>query len=201
MALAAAALEPRPIVLLIDISGSMETYARVMLRFAHALVRTNRRTEVFVFGTRLTRVTRALATRNVDDALAHVSAEVNDWSGGTRIGECLRDYNKRWAGRNGSSDSITVVLSDGWDRGDPTIVATETQRLRRNSRRFLWLNPLAGAAGFEPLAAGMAAAVTTSTTAPRRLARRPRRSSAQLLADTRWGAQPPRTNSFSSSTA
>jgi uncharacterized protein with von Willebrand factor type A (vWA) domain len=194
-------IEPRPIVLLIDISGSMETYARVMLRFAHALVRANRRTEVFVFGTRLTRVTRALATRNVDDALARVSADVADWSGGTRIGDCLREYNKRWAGRIGSSDSITVVLSDGWDRGDPALVAAETQRLRRNSRRLLWLNPLAGAADFEPLAAGMAAAVRHVDRLLPAGSLADLESFARLLADTHWGAQPARTNAFSSSTA
>ena len=194
-------VEPRPIVLLIDISGSMETYARVMLRFAHALTRANRRTEVFVFGTRLTRVTRSLATRSVDDALARVSAEVADWSGGTRIGECLREYNKRYAGRNGSSDSITVVLSDGWDRGDPTLVATETARLRRNCRRLLWLNPLAGAADFEPLAAGMAAALHNVDRLLPAGSLADLESFAELLIDTRWGAQPARTNAFSSSIA
>jgi uncharacterized protein with von Willebrand factor type A (vWA) domain len=149
---------PRPITLLIDVSGSMESYARLMLRFAHALRRVNRRTEVFVFGTRLTRVTRALATRHVDEALARVSADVVDWSGGTRIGESLREYNRRWAGRVGSADGIIVVLSDGWDRGEPYVVDREMAKLRRNCRRLLWLNPLAGAPGFKPLAAGMAAA-------------------------------------------
>ena len=149
---------PRPITLLIDVSGSMESYARLMLRFAHALRRVNSRTEVFVFGTRLTRVTRALASRKVDDALARVSADVQDWSGGTRIGESLRDYNRRWAGRVGSSDGIVVVLSDGWDRGEPALVDREMAKLHRNSRRLLWLNPLAGSPGFQPLAAGMAAA-------------------------------------------
>jgi uncharacterized protein with von Willebrand factor type A (vWA) domain len=149
---------PRPITLLIDVSGSMESYARLMLRFAHALRRVNPRTEVFVFGTRLTRVTRSLATRRVDDALARVSAEVQDWSGGTRIGESIREYNRRWAGRVASSDGIVVVLSDGWDRGEPALVDREMAKLRRNCRRLLWLNPLAGSPGFQPLAAGMAAA-------------------------------------------
>jgi uncharacterized protein len=146
------------VTLLIDVSGSMDAHARVLLRFAHALRRVNRRAEVFVFGTRLTRVSRALATRRVDAALARVSAQVLDWSGGTRIGECLREYNRRWAARVSSSDAIVVVLSDGWDRGDPVLVEQEMARLHRNSHRLLWLNPLAGAPGFEPLAAGMAAA-------------------------------------------
>ncbi len=180
-------VEPRPIVLLIDISGSMETYARVMLRFAHVLRRVNRRTEVFVFGTRLTRATQALATRNVDDALARVSAEVADWSGGTRIGASLRDFNRRWAGRIGSSGGITVVLSDGWDRGEPTLVATETARLRRNSRRLLWLNPLAGSAGFEPLAAGMAAAARHVDRLLPAGSLTDLEDFAELLTDSRWG--------------
>jgi uncharacterized protein with von Willebrand factor type A (vWA) domain len=149
---------PRPVTLLIDVSGSMDSYARLLLRFAHALARVNRRTEVFVFGTRLTRVTRQVRERSVDDALALVSREVADWSGGTRIGESLRAFNQRWARRVTPTDSIIVVLSDGWDRGEPELVGAETARLKRNSHRLLWLNPLAGATGFEPLAAGMAAA-------------------------------------------
>jgi uncharacterized protein with von Willebrand factor type A (vWA) domain len=149
---------PRPVTLLIDVSGSMDAYARLMLRFAHALARVNRRTEVFVFGTRLTRVTRQVRERTVDGALAAVSKEVADWSGGTRIGESLRAFNQRWARRVTPTDSIVVVLSDGWDRGAPELVGEETARLKRNSHRLLWLNPLAGATGFEPLAAGMAAA-------------------------------------------
>jgi uncharacterized protein with von Willebrand factor type A (vWA) domain len=182
-------VEPRPIVLLIDVSGSMETYARVMLRFAHALLRANRRTEVFVFGTRLTRVTRALASRDVDAALARVSAEVADWSGGTRIGECLRDYNRRWVSRIAASAAITVVLSDGWDRGDATLVASQTARLRRNSKRLLWLNPLAGGADFEPLAAGMAAAVKHVDRLLPAGSLADLESFAQLLGVTHWGAR------------
>jgi uncharacterized protein with von Willebrand factor type A (vWA) domain len=181
-------VELRPIVLLVDVSGSMEAYARVMLRFAHALVRANRRTEVFVFGTRLTRVTRALALRDVDAALARVSAEVADWSGGTRIGECLRAYNRRFAGRGVPTYAVVVVLSDGWDRGDPTLVASETARLRRNSKRLLWLNPLASAADFEPLAAGMAAAVRHVDRLLPAGSLADLESFAQLLTETRWGA-------------
>ena len=150
--------EPRSITLLLDVSGSMDAYARVLLRFAHALGRVNRRTETFVFGTRLTRVTKQLRTRRGDEALAAVSAAVADFSGGTRIGGSLRDFNRRWAHRVSPSNSIVIVLSDGWDRGDPALVGSETARLRRNSHRLLWLNPLAGAPGYQPLAAGMAAA-------------------------------------------
>jgi uncharacterized protein len=184
---------PRPVTLLIDVSGSMETYARLLLRFAHSLRRVNRRVEVFVFGTRLTRVTAALAVRNVDEALARVSAEVADWSGGTRIGECLREYNRRWASRVSSSDGIVVVLSDGWDRGDPALVADETARLKRRSRRLLWLNPLASAAGFEPLAAGMAAAARHVDRLIPAGSLADLEDFAQLLADTRWGLKPART--------
>lgn len=182
-------VEPRPIVLLIDVSGSMETYARVMLRFAHALVRANRRTEVFVFGTRLTRVTRELAGHDVDAALSRVSGLVADWSGGTRIGECLREYNRRWASRSGTSSAITVVLSDGWDRGDPTLVSSETARLRRNSKRLLWLNPLASAADFEPLAAGMAAAVKHVDRLLPAGSLADLESFGRLLSETRWGVR------------
>jgi hypothetical protein len=182
-------VESRPVTLLIDVSGSMETYARVMLRFAHALRRVNRRAEVFVFGTRLTRVTRALATRQVDEALARASAEVADWSSGTRIGESLHEFNHRWAGRVASTDGIVVVMSDGWDRGDPALVGAETARLRRNSRRLLWLNPLAGAAGFEPLAAGMAAAVRHVDRLLPAGSLNDLDDFAHLLADTRWGAR------------
>ena len=180
-------VQPRSVTLLIDVSGSMETHARLMLRFAHALLRVNRHAEVFVFGTRLTRVTRALATRNADDALARVATDVADWSGGTRIGECLRDFNQNWASRIGSLDGIVIVLSDGWDRGDPALVATQTARLRRNSRRLLWLNPLAGAAGFEPLAAGMASAVRHVDRLLPAGSLNDLEDFADILADSRWG--------------
>jgi uncharacterized protein len=153
------------------------------------LLRANRRAEVFVFGTRLTRVTRALATRQIDVALARVSAEVADWSGGTRIGECLRDYNRRFAGRGIPTDAVVVVLSDGWDRGDPTLVSSETARLRRNSWRLLWLNPLASAADFEPLAAGMAAAVKHVDRLLPAGSLAHLESFAQLLSATGWGAK------------
>jgi uncharacterized protein with von Willebrand factor type A (vWA) domain len=149
---------PRGVVLLCDISGSMERHARVLLRFCHALARTEVPTEAFCFGTRLTRITPQLRYRDADEALLRISAAVGDWSGGTRIGTAFREFNLRWSRRTLRSSSIVLVVSDGWDRGDPAEVAAETARLRRSCHRLIWLNPLAGAAGYRPLAAGMAAA-------------------------------------------
>jgi len=150
---------PRQIVVLCDISGSMERQSRLLLRFIQALAASNRvRTESFVFGTRLTRVTRVLRDRDRDAALRRVSETVTDWAGGTRIGESFREFNLRWARRVLRSSGVVIVVSDGWDRGDPSLVAAETARLQRNCHRLIWLNPLAGAAGYEPLAAGMRAA-------------------------------------------
>jgi uncharacterized protein with von Willebrand factor type A (vWA) domain len=116
------------------------------------------RTESFVFGTRLTRVTRLLRDRDRDRALLRVSEAVTDWAGGTRIGESFHEFNQRWARRVLRSSGVVIVVSDGWDRGDPALVAEETARLRRNCHRLIWLNPLAGTPGYRPLAAGMAAA-------------------------------------------
>ncbi|MFN8619429.1 MAG: VWA domain-containing protein [Chloroflexota bacterium] len=150
--------EPRSIVLLCDISGSMERHARLLLRFGHALARSEVRTESFVFGTRLTRITPQLRHRDPDRALDRVSAAVTDWSGGTRIGGSFREFNQRWARRVLRTSGIVIVISDGWDRGDPAVVGEETARLRRNCHRLIWLNPLAGSKEYRPLAAGMAAA-------------------------------------------
>jgi hypothetical protein len=150
---------PRQIVVLCDISGSMERQSRLLLRFIQALAASNQvRTESFVFGTRLTRVTRLLRTRDRDAALRRVSETVTDWAGGTRIGDSFREFNLRWARRVLRTSGIVIVVSDGWDRGDPLLVAAETARLQRNCHRLIWLNPLAGAEGYEPLAAGMKAA-------------------------------------------
>jgi hypothetical protein len=151
--------EPRQLVVLCDISGSMERHSRLLLRFVQALARTNEvRTESFVFGTRLTRVTRVMRDRDRDRALARVADTVSDWAGGTRIGESFRDFNHRWARRTLRTSGVVIVVSDGWDRGDPALVAAETARLRRNCHRLVWLNPLASAPGYQPLAAGMKAA-------------------------------------------
>ncbi|HYN49090.1 MAG TPA: VWA domain-containing protein [Candidatus Nanopelagicales bacterium] len=150
---------PRTIVVLCDVSGSMERHARLLLRFAQALTRTSGvRTESFVFGTRLTRITHELRGRDPDLAIRRVTETVTDWSGGTRIGESLRTFNLRWARRVLRSSGVVIVVSDGWDRGDPSLVGLETARLQRNCHRLIWLNPLAGSDGYEPLAAGMAAA-------------------------------------------
>jgi uncharacterized protein with von Willebrand factor type A (vWA) domain len=151
--------EPRSLVVICDISGSMERHSRLLLRFIQALSAASEvRTESFVFGTRLTRVTRLLKDRDRDRALARVADTVNDWAGGTRIGESFRQFNQHWARRTLRTSGVVVVVSDGWDRGDPAIVAAETARLRRNCHRLVWLNPLAGTPGYQPLAGGMRAA-------------------------------------------
>jgi hypothetical protein len=151
--------EPRSLVVLCDISGSMERHSRLLLRFIQALSASSEvRTESFVFGTRLTRVTRLMRDRDRDRALTRVADSVNDWAGGTRIGDSFRTFNQHWARRSLRTSGVVVVVSDGWDRGDPTIVAAETARLRRNCHRLVWLNPLAGTPGYQPLAGGMRAA-------------------------------------------
>lgn len=152
--------EPRSLVVICDISGSMERHARLLLRFVQALSAASEvRAESFVFGTRLTRVTRLLKDRDRDRALARVADAVNDWAGGTRIGESFRSFNQHWARRTLRSSGVVIVVSDGWDRGDPALVAAETARLRRNCHRLVWLNPLAGTPGYQPLAGGMRAAL------------------------------------------
>ena len=150
---------PRPLVVICDISGSMERHSRLLLRFVQALSASSAvRTESFVFGTRLTRVTRLLRDRDRDRALARVADSVTDRAGGTRIGESFHEFNVRWARRSLRTSGVVIVVSDGWDRGDPALVAVEAARLRRNCHRLVWLNPLAGTAGYQPLAAGMRAA-------------------------------------------
>jgi uncharacterized protein with von Willebrand factor type A (vWA) domain len=149
---------PRPLVLVCDISGSMEQYARMLLQYLHAAVASRRRAEGFVFGTRLTRITGELRSTDPDTALARASEAVVDWQGGTRIGEALATLNRehgRWVGRG----AVVVVLSDGWDRGDPDLLGAETARLARCAHRLVWCNPLKSRPGYEPLAQGMAAAL------------------------------------------
>jgi uncharacterized protein len=150
---------PRPIVLVCDISGSMERYSRFMLRFAHALQRSGAPVEVFVFGTRLTRITRQLRVRSPDAALRRVADRVVDWNGGTRIGESLRQLNRRWVRRTVRSGAIVLLMSDGWERGDPAVLAREMATLRRSCHRLIWIDPLAAREGFEPATAGLRAAL------------------------------------------
>jgi uncharacterized protein with von Willebrand factor type A (vWA) domain len=146
-------------VLICDISGSMERYSRFLLRFAHTLARSGAPLEVFVFGTRLTRITRQLRVQSGDEALRRVAGSVVDWSGGTRIGESLRELNLRWVRRAVSSSSVVLLISDGWERGDPALLSREMARLQRSCHRLVWLDPLASRAGFEPATLGLQAAL------------------------------------------
>ena len=149
----------RRIVFLLDISGSMEPYARALLRFVHAGVAGRQRVEAFTLGTRLTRVTRELSSKDPDKALRSTGEQVQDWSGGTRLGETLRLFNDEWGVRGMARGAIVVILSDGWDRGDPDVLAEQMQRLHRVSFRTIWVNPLKVTPGYAPLARGMAAAL------------------------------------------
>jgi len=151
-------LRRRPLVLLCDVSGSMERYSRLLLIFAHAIAR-REDVETFVFSTRLTRITRMLRRRDLDRALGEVGKTVHDFSGGTRIGHAIADFNRRWARRVLGHGAIVIVVSDGWDRGDPELLSAELSRLRRMSHRLIWLNPLLGSDGYEPVTRGMAAAL------------------------------------------
>jgi uncharacterized protein len=150
---------PRRLVLLLDVSGSMEPYARALIRFAHAAVVGRTRVEAFTIGTRLTRVTRELTSRDPDAALRAAAVSVHDWSGGTRLGETLRDFNDQWGVRGQARGAVVVVLSDGWDRGNPELLAEQMQRLHRVTHRLVWVNPLKHTPGYAPLARGMAAAL------------------------------------------
>ena len=149
----------RRLVLLVDISGSMDPYTRALLRFAHAAVASGRRVETFALGTRLTRLTRALSSRDPDDAMARATDAVEDWSGGTRLGEGLRVFNDRWGVRGLARGAVIVILSDGWERDDPAVLAEQMARLHRVAHRIVWVNPLKATDGYEPLARGMAAAL------------------------------------------
>lgn len=149
----------RRLVLLVDVSGSMDPYTRALLRFAHAAVASGRRVETFALGTRLTRLTRALSSRDPDDAMRRASEAVEDWSGGTRLGEGLRVFNDRWGVRGLARGAVIVILSDGWERDDPTVLGEQMARLHRVAHRIVWVNPLKATDGYEPLARGMAAAL------------------------------------------
>jgi uncharacterized protein with von Willebrand factor type A (vWA) domain len=151
-------LRRRPLVLICDVSGSMERYSRLLLIFAHAIAR-REDVETFVFSTRLTRITRLLRHRDLDRALDHVGRQVHDFSGGTRIGLALAEFNRRWARRVLGHGAVVIVISDGWDRGEVDLLEHELARLRRSAHRLIWLNPLLGSEGYEPLTRGMAAAL------------------------------------------
>jgi uncharacterized protein len=154
-------LRPRKIVLLCDVSGSMEPYTRALVRFLHAAVIAGRtgRVETFALGTRLTRITRELHSRDPDAAISAAAHAVVDWSGGTRLGDGLRSFNDRWGVRGMARGAVVVILSDGWDRGDPVQLGQEMARLHRVAWKVIWVNPLKASAGYAPLARGMAAAL------------------------------------------
>jgi uncharacterized protein with von Willebrand factor type A (vWA) domain len=150
---------PRRLILLLDISGSMEPYARALLRFVHAAVAGRQKVEAFALGTRLTRMTKELSTHDPDLALQRAGGHVEDWSGGTRLGEALRQFNAEWGVRGLARGAIVVLMSDGWDRGDPDVLAEQMRRLSRVTKRIVWVNPLKVTPGYAPLARGMAAAL------------------------------------------
>ena len=149
----------RPLVLILDISGSMAPYSRALLQFAYAAMIAGRRVEAFCFGTRLTRVTRALRTRDPDRALKEIGRQVEDWEGGTRIGESLKSLLDGWSQRAALRGAVVVLCSDGLERGDPELLRAQMARLHRLAHRVVWVNPLKGSPRYEPLARGMAAAM------------------------------------------
>ena len=149
----------RQLVLICDVSGSMERYTRMLLHFIHSLSGNLEQVEAFLFATRLTRITRFLKHRGVDQTVNELARAVPDWSGGTRIGHALKTFNFQWLRRVMGSGSIVLIISDGWDRGEPELLAREAARLQRSCRRLVWLNPLLGSADYQPLTRGMQAAL------------------------------------------
>jgi uncharacterized protein with von Willebrand factor type A (vWA) domain len=150
---------PRKLVVLCDVSGSMEAYTRALLLFLHALVGSGRGVEVFAFGTRITRLTDELRTRDPERALAGAAKRVVDWAGGTRIGASLKTFNDVWGRRALSRGAVVLIVSDGWERQDVTLVAREMERLQRAAYAVVWVNPLKGSPEYQPLAGGMRAAL------------------------------------------
>ena len=151
--------KPRPLVIICDISGSMSLYSRLLLHFIHTISNGLMNVEAFVFGTRLTRITRQLKRRDVDDAVRDVSKTVQDWSGGTRIGDALHFFNHRWAKRVLGRGAVVLIISDGWDRGDASVLQVEMDRLQHSCHRLIWLNPLLGSPDYRPLTIGMKTAL------------------------------------------
>ena len=154
---------PRSLALICDVSGSMERYTRMLLHFIHTIAvgqsPSPHQVEAFLFATRLTRITRQLRYRSIDQAIAEVSRTVPDWAGGTRIGEAVKTFNYQWLRRTLRGQAIVMIISDGWDRGEPELLARETSRLQRSCHRLMWLNPLLGSPDYQPLTQGMQAAL------------------------------------------
>ena len=152
--------KPRPLVVIADVSGSMERYTRLLLHFIYGMKSALRQpVEAFVFSTRLTRITRPLQKRDLDLALKEVGVLVHDWAGGTRIGESLKTFNFDWGRRVLGRGAVVLIISDGWDRGDVDLLEREMARLKRDCHRLIWLNPLLGAPDYEPLTRGIQAAL------------------------------------------
>jgi uncharacterized protein with von Willebrand factor type A (vWA) domain len=152
--------KPRPLVIIADISGSMERYTRLLIHFVYGLSHSlHQPVEAFVFGARLTRITRQLRNRDIDQSLRGVSQTVQDWAGGTRTGESLKEFNFNWGRRVLGHGAVVLIISDGWDRGDMDVLKREMARLQRNCYRLIWLNPLLGSPTYEPLTRGMQAAL------------------------------------------
>jgi uncharacterized protein with von Willebrand factor type A (vWA) domain len=137
----------------------MERYSRVLLHFAHAITRRHHQVEAFLFSTELTRITRQLRIPRPDEALAAVSQSVPDWSGGTRIGAAVKEFHQRWGRRVLNGGPVVLLISDGWDRGDPGELGGQIARLQRSCHRLIWLNPLIGTADYAPLTRGLQAAL------------------------------------------
>ena len=152
-------IRPRPLVLLCDVSGSMERYSRMLLHFAHAVTKRHQRVEAFLFSTELTRITRELRLPRPDDALSAVSRSVRSWSGGTRIGAAVKEFHQRWSRRALVGGPVVLIMSDGWDCGEPNELREQIARLQRSSHRLIWLNPLIGTADYAPLTRGLQAAM------------------------------------------
>jgi uncharacterized protein len=152
-------IKQRPLVLIADISGSMERYARLLLQFLYSVARRLAQVECFVFGTRLTRITQQLKLRNIDTAIDEAAREIVDWAGGTRIGASLHTFNRHWARRVLGRGAVVLLISDGWDRGPSENLAKEMRLLQKRCHRLIWLNPLLGASEYQPRVAGMAAAL------------------------------------------
>lgn len=147
--------KPRPLIVLCDISGSMEKYSQIFLYFLYAMAQETTRIETFVFGTRLTRLTMLLQKKKPDQVIENLSSLIMDWSGGTRIGESIKEFNYQWARRVRCQRSIVMIISDGWDRGDYQLLDREVSRLSRTAHRLMWINPLAGSQDYQPLVKGM----------------------------------------------